>query len=488
MTRSLLLFSLLWLRCSSDCSSQYSSAWANAKLDTVTSGNSDECNPALQRNNSFGLITYSWLVFERHTAISSDIIAKRFFRDGPWDTTNVLIAASTPALEQTCPSVAGFPRTPSNALAAWQKKTGGVWNVYYSFYVADSLRWQAPVVLTADSVDCFDVQVRSNFDTSAAIFWKRKNCIFFNIIGPHYRSAVDTAAFSNTDSVEYDVGNIVYNRNSSILFTKKDSTGVRSLWERGFLPGSPYSAPSRINTNGLSVLCPRYHQSYHFPESWLTFETRDGNARDIWGIDYSGPSRLTMTPLIDERNCSSASFPVVTKQSGVALASLFSGMYSVYESDSAVVLNPGNTILASAGYNRSPVIDGYAFGGSGWSVAAVWESNRSGRTHLYSKHVFQWDGSVSRESHEPADCALSQNFPNPFNLATIFRFSIPSSQMVSMKIFDILGREVATLVNEQLDAGSYRIDWNATEQTSGTYFATLKTASHSETKKIVLLK
>ena len=57
-----------------------------------------------------------------------------------------------------------------------------------------------------------------------------------------------------------------------------------------------------------------------------------------------------------------------------------------------------------------------------------------------------------------------------------------------MKIFDILGREVAMLVNERLDAGSYRVDWNAAEQTSGTYFAVLKTASHSETKKIILLK
>jgi hypothetical protein len=72
--------------------------------------------------------------------------------------------------------------------------------------------------------------------------------------------------------------------------------------------------------------------------------------------------------------------------------------------------------------------------------------------------------------------------------ATTFRLSIPSSQLVSMKIFGILGREVATLVNEHLDAGSYRVEWNAADQTSGTYFAVIKTASHSETKKIILLK
>jgi hypothetical protein len=172
----------------------------------------------------------------------------------------------------------------------------------------------------------------------------------------------------------------------------------------------------------------------------------------------------------------------------VTLASAFLWMYSIYEADSTVIINPGSSVVASAGYNHAPVIDGYSFGYGGYRIAAVWESNRSGRSHLYGKQVFQWDGSVSRVSYAPAAFSLSQNYPNPFNPATTFRFSIPSSQVVSMKIFDILGREVATLVNERLDAGSYRVDWNASKQTSGTYFAVIKTASHSETKKIVLLK
>ena len=488
MTRSLLFFSIIWFCCSSDCMSQHSSTWADAKLDTVTFGNSDDYNPALQRNSAFSLITSSWLVFERHTIASSDIAAKRFLRDGTWDTATVLIASSTPAAEQTRPSVAGFPRTPSNVLAAWQKKNGSAWNVYYAFYLADSLSWQAPQALTSDSLDCSDVRVRSYFDVSFAIFWKHKGRILYRIVRPDYRSAVDTAAVSNTDSLEYDIGNITYGGNGQILFTKKDSTGIYALWERVFLPDSLYKQPIQINTNGLNVLRPRYLQTLRYPESWFSFEAQDGKTRDLWGNDYSGLSRLTITPLVDERNCSSTNFPMVTKQSGVTLQSSFPWMYSIYEADSTVIINPGSSVVASTGYNRAPRIDGYAFGAGGWQVAAVWESNRDGRTHLYSKNRFQWNGSVSRESYAAAEFSLSQNYPNPFNPATTFRFSLPSSQIVSMKIFDVLGREVAMLVNERLDAGSYRVDWNASEQTSGTYFAVIKTALHSETKKIVLLK
>ena len=236
MTRSLLLFSLLWLCCSSDCSSQYSSTqWKDAKLDTLSSGNSDEFNPALQKNSYFyGPATYSWLVFERHTTGSSDIAAKRFIPGGKWDTATVLIAASTPAAEQDRPRIAGFSRTPSNAVAAWQKKTGGVWNIYYAFYLADSVRWQRPQALTSDSIDCSDVRALANPDSSFIVSWKRKNVILFSILTPRSYSMPDTAAISNYDSLEYDLGNSGYTGKCPILFTKKDSTGRFALWEGTF--------------------------------------------------------------------------------------------------------------------------------------------------------------------------------------------------------------------------------------------------------------
>lgn len=88
----------------------------------------------------------------------------------------------------------------------------------------------------------------------------------------------------------------------------------------------------------------------------------------------------------------------------------------------------------------------------------------------------------------PTAFSLIQNYPNPFNLSTIFSFNLLSNSFVSLKIFDVLGREVATIVSEEMLAGSYSKQWNATKISSGVYFYRLQTGSFIETKKLVLLK
>jgi hypothetical protein len=84
--------------------------------------------------------------------------------------------------------------------------------------------------------------------------------------------------------------------------------------------------------------------------------------------------------------------------------------------------------------------------------------------------------------------SLAQNYPNPFNPTTKIEYSIPKTGMVSIKIYNILGREVITLVNEEKPSGHYTINFNAGNFPSGIYFYTLKVGSFTETKKLVLLK
>jgi hypothetical protein len=96
---------------------------------------------------------------------------------------------------------------------------------------------------------------------------------------------------------------------------------------------------------------------------------------------------------------------------------------------------------------------------------------------------------VEREySTIPSDYVLNQNYPNPFNPSTTIRFAIQQSELVSLKIFDVLGNEVANLVNEELTAGSYKVQFDATSLTSGIYFYQIITSNYSETKKMNLIK
>jgi hypothetical protein len=97
-------------------------------------------------------------------------------------------------------------------------------------------------------------------------------------------------------------------------------------------------------------------------------------------------------------------------------------------------------------------------------------------------------GINSNGSEIPESYSLSQNYPNPFNPSTNINFSIPKSTFVKLTVYNMLGEEVALLANGRFDAGSYRVDWDASTITSGVYFYTLSAADFVDTKKMVLVK
>jgi len=88
----------------------------------------------------------------------------------------------------------------------------------------------------------------------------------------------------------------------------------------------------------------------------------------------------------------------------------------------------------------------------------------------------------------PSQYHLEQNYPNPFNPSTKIQFSVVSYQLTVLKIYDLLGREVATLVNEELSPGSYEVTWDATGFPSGVYFYRLSAGELMETKRLILLR
>jgi len=97
-------------------------------------------------------------------------------------------------------------------------------------------------------------------------------------------------------------------------------------------------------------------------------------------------------------------------------------------------------------------------------------------------------GIVNISSNIPDEFSLGQNYPNPFNPVTKIRFAIRNAAFAELKIFDVLGREVKTLVNEKLTAGEYEYSFNAISLPSGVYFYRLNTESFSMTKKMVLIR
>jgi hypothetical protein len=107
--------------------------------------------------------------------------------------------------------------------------------------------------------------------------------------------------------------------------------------------------------------------------------------------------------------------------------------------------------------------------------------------------IYKWKqtyGSVGVEESEilPSEYSLAQNYPNPFNPATRIEYNIPKSEHVVLKITDIIGREVATLVDGVQEAGAHTVVFNAENLTSGTYFYTIEAGNFSKTNKMIFLK
>ncbi len=92
------------------------------------------------------------------------------------------------------------------------------------------------------------------------------------------------------------------------------------------------------------------------------------------------------------------------------------------------------------------------------------------------------------QNEEPVSFRLTQNYPNPFNPLTIIKYEIPKSRLVTIKIYNTLGMEVTTLVNETKQHGSYEVTWDASNFPSGVYFYELSTGEFTERKKMVLVK
>jgi hypothetical protein len=95
---------------------------------------------------------------------------------------------------------------------------------------------------------------------------------------------------------------------------------------------------------------------------------------------------------------------------------------------------------------------------------------------------------VTKVETRPVTYALFQNYPNPFNPTTVISYQLPTTGKVSLKIYDLLGREVETLGNGQMEAGLHQVSFDASNLAIGIYFYRIEAGKFTATKKLVLLK
>ena len=141
-----------------------------------------------------------------------------------------------------------------------------------------------------------------------------------------------------------------------------------------------------------------------------------------------------------------------------------------------------NWIQANSGLTGDPIVSFAVIGNNLYA-------GTSDGNGLWIRPLSQMITSVNQVSSRlPTNFSLQQNYPNPFNPTTTINYSVPKSGLVTIKVYDILGRELANLVSEQKNAGSYSVQFNAAKLASGVYFYRMQAGDFVDIKKLLLLK
>jgi hypothetical protein len=122
-----------------------------------------------------------------------------------------------------------------------------------------------------------------------------------------------------------------------------------------------------------------------------------------------------------------------------------------------------------------------------WTVYMQYETNKL-YIGCYQTMIQYWDNSPTGDTPISLPFVLNQNYPNPFNPSTTISFTLDRDGYVSLNVYDVAGRAVATILNKHMAAGSYDVGFNANGLSSGVYFYKLKTGEKEMTKKMILLR
>jgi Secretion system C-terminal sorting domain len=352
-----------------------------------------------------------------------------------------------------------------------------------------------------------------------------------------YRSSNNGSSFTATTLNSYDITSIAVSGNN--VFAGTESNGIYRSTDNGgtftqvLMPA--YSGEYYITISGSNIYAGMYYMSggaiylstnngtnwtllsqVSSPVKCLAINGSNIIAGTMAGVFYSTNNGVTFTQS-SLNNVNVWSIAIYNNSSNIFAGTGGSGVYLSTNNGitwSQLTLNAErvNSLIVSnsqvfAGTSDAPSTAGsfYKYTGSSWTP------RNEGLPTMYfginsllvaNNYVFmgtQSYGLCRRIASEvigiqnisteiPSAYSLSQNYPNPFNPSTVVRFSLPVVGLTTLKVYDMMGREVQTLVNERLQAGTYEATFDGSQLSSGMYFYRLQTNGFTETKRMNFIK
>ncbi len=498
MKKSFLVCGLLF--CSINIFPQYGQ---NFPVKQITSFSYDVKNPKFFENSFY---SQNELLFESY--IDSTINIGLLSYDSEKDTFSNPIKFTDNSGQNLNPLGIKFN---GGKIVFYQTNIKGTWDIAYREFKDN--QWGTPKILVDSTGDetnpSFIEEYYYYYPDSVKIFFEKDSSVFM-LTKKDSLVRIDTI-FARNDSVRYSqptgftqsvYDNKKWKEKISCISKQTNVQNKSRLVSSTFLDMQKISEKVLIDSGEVNNPKFRIVDNYTF-----TFENKLTGFSNIYFIDYRDPSDLSnskIEQLIDDPTgdlsfLSSSNTPLIITKTSMN-KSMNKGIFSPYtfklrRNDSTFVRIsnyknysfPADSMIYTKVINCKPLA-GIAGILPGWQVFYyVWEDSIDGRINFVGKKELQPLGAVESET-VIKNYNLYQNYPNPFNPITVIRYDIPSASFVTLKVYDILGREVAQLVNEEKLPGKYQVTFNASKFSSGIYFYRMKAGNFIKTNKLLLLK
>ncbi|MFA5012801.1 MAG: T9SS type A sorting domain-containing protein [Ignavibacteria bacterium] len=474
------------------------------KTQRVTSGHVDK-NPTFDSRKTINheLLFVSFLLFERHTPQGgSNICHLRFGYDSAFSTVGYITSDSNVINRNqkfAFKSTSWVADSITNAMAVWERVENSRVNIYGSTYSNGS--WSMPYPIDTGAGNKRSPNISYNTQISSMNFY----CVVYEKDGD--------IIFKNYESTTHQVLN-------ATNLTETDTTICRNPRVNSVGMTQPlFIAYERQKPNGdFAIYYKKSESNYVFTGDTISTLGNNRNAdfingfNDIslafetnysgkWGVyEYresnSNNTTLLQNSVTNYRNLKNYIYPMITNspmQFYSMLTSYIGQRGNSTKIYSTIVLAPpmdsiivGDSTSDCVMTMSTGVIRLGSWTGRSW---VVYTKDSAGFSMLETAGKLIPLGDVRMTGSEiPESYSLEQNYPNPFNPRTVISFHLPAVSEVIIKIYDVRGREVQTLVNEKLNPGTYETTFDGSNYSSGVYFYQLMTEGFSETNKMFLVK
>lgn len=452
-----------------------------------------------------------------------DIYAQRINSSGTaqWDSNGIAICKA--------PGYQAFPQVTADgaggAIICWQYWNGNDWDLFAQRIDASGTsRWTASGVAISEAAATQGAQKIVNDGSAGAII------IWEDFRNDEWDVDIYAQKIDSSGAVQWTVDGVQitdsYGRDGGLAAISDDAGGAVFTWSKAFLDVINQTTQYYIYAQRIDIAGIIKWQMEGIPVCKIDFIfvsvpriTSDGSGGVMitWGDSRNDDINYTLDIYAQSISSSGAARWATNGVPVNVFSEIQTNPMAISDgSDGALIIwqdyrNSGSDIYGQR-INLSGEIQWLADGlpislangdqsfpksiSDGFGNAIItWVDKRNGyyNDDIYAQRVYSNGSLITAVKDEklnttPADFSLSQNYPNPFNPVTTLSFAISHSSFVTLKVYDVLGREVATLVNGERKAGDYQIQFDGSNLPSGVYFYSIAADNFSKVKKMTLIK